>query len=93
MDISVCNFEEMLLRLVDGCLSYTPHPPNRLRACRKSNASETLCDLGVLICISYVRYYSMVLLDDGVYLKGRENEGAMTARLWLETSDDFKKAS
>lgn len=36
---------------------------------------------------------STVLLDDEVYLKGREMKGTTDARLWLEQSEDFKEVT
>ncbi|CAM9456334.1 unnamed protein product, partial [Discosporangium mesarthrocarpum] len=37
--------------------------------------------------------HPIALLDDAVYMKGREMEGTMAARLWLESSEDFKQAT
>lgn len=34
-----------------------------------------------------------ILFEDAVYLKGRELKGVMEARLWLETSPDFKEVT
>lgn len=38
-------------------------------------------------------HVSTALLDDDVYMKGREMKGTMDARLWLEQSEDFKKVN